>query len=207
LQSEDLHILYSPQILSGRSSQGEWGGQDMWHAWERNVYKVLMGKREGKRPLGRPRRRWEDGIRMDLRKIGWESVEWIQLAQDRDRWRAIVNTVINFRVLAPWRLCCSVQTIAGIASLTRCHTCTSYTSATVKNLAVFLTYNSCLRTSSYHWRYTCISEHYQPTLLTYIDLYDVKNIFVTHSWTDLWRGAWWKPIETKFVNSESRIAE
>jgi hypothetical protein len=135
-----------------------------------------MGKREGKRPLGRPRRIWEDGIRMDLREIGWESVEWIQLAQDRDRWRAIVNTVINFRVLAPWRLYCSVQTIAGIASLTRCHTCTSYKSATVKNLAVFLTFNSCLRTSSYHWRYTCISEHYQSTLLTYIDLYAVKNI-------------------------------
>jgi hypothetical protein len=52
----------------------------MWHAWERNVYRVLMGKSEGKRPLGRPRRRWEDGIRMDLRKIGWGSVDWIQLA-------------------------------------------------------------------------------------------------------------------------------
>jgi hypothetical protein len=53
---------------------------------ERNVYKVLVGKPEGKRPLGRPRRRWEDGIRMDLREIGWVSVDWIQLAQDRDRW-------------------------------------------------------------------------------------------------------------------------
>jgi hypothetical protein len=68
---------------------------------ERNVYKVLMGKPEGKRPLERPRRRWEDGIRMDLREIGWGSVEWIHLAQDRDRWRALVNTVMNFRVLAP----------------------------------------------------------------------------------------------------------
>jgi hypothetical protein len=56
----------------------------MWHAWERNMYRFLMGKPEGKRPLGRPRRRWEDGIRMDLRKIGWGSVDWIQLAQDRD---------------------------------------------------------------------------------------------------------------------------
>jgi hypothetical protein len=73
----------------------------MWHAWERNVYRVLMGKPVGKRPLGRPRRRWEDGIRMDLRKIGWGSVDWIQLAQDRDRWRDLVNTVMNLRVLAP----------------------------------------------------------------------------------------------------------
>jgi hypothetical protein len=60
-----------------------------------------MGKPEGKRPLGRPRRRREDGIRMDLREIGWGSVDWIQLAQDRDRGRAVVNTVMNFRVLAP----------------------------------------------------------------------------------------------------------
>jgi hypothetical protein len=58
---------------------------------------VLMGKSEGKRPLGRPRRRWEDGIRMYLREI----VDWIQLAQDSDRWRALVNTVMNLRVLAP----------------------------------------------------------------------------------------------------------
>jgi hypothetical protein len=73
----------------------------MWHAWERNVYSVLMGKPEGKRPLGRPRRRWEDEIRMDLREIGWGSVYWIQLAQDRGRWRALVYTVMNLPVLAP----------------------------------------------------------------------------------------------------------
>jgi hypothetical protein len=60
-----------------------------------------MGKPEGKRPLGRRRRRWKDGIRMDLREIGLGSVEWIQLAQDRDRWRALVNTVMNLRDLAP----------------------------------------------------------------------------------------------------------
>jgi hypothetical protein len=65
------------------------------------VYKALVGKPEGKTPLGRPRRRWEDGIRMDLRKIGWGSVEWIQFPQDRDRWQAVVNTVMNLRILAP----------------------------------------------------------------------------------------------------------
>jgi hypothetical protein len=68
---------------------------------ERNVYTVLMGKPEGKRPLRTPRRRWEDGIRMGLGETGWGSVDWIQLAQDRDRWRALVNTVMNLRVLAP----------------------------------------------------------------------------------------------------------
>jgi hypothetical protein len=65
------------------------------------MYRVLMGKPEGIRPLGRPRRRWEDGIRMDLREISWRSVDWIQLAQDRDRWRFLVKTVMNLRVLAP----------------------------------------------------------------------------------------------------------
>jgi hypothetical protein len=68
---------------------------------ERKVYKVLVGKPEGKRPLGRPRRRWEDGIKMYLREITWGSVEWIQLAQDSDRWRAVVNAVMHLRVLEP----------------------------------------------------------------------------------------------------------
>jgi hypothetical protein len=68
---------------------------------ERKVYMDLVGKPEGKRPLGRPRLRWEDGIRMDVRKIGLEVVDWIRLAQDRDRWRAVVSVVMNLRVLAP----------------------------------------------------------------------------------------------------------
>jgi hypothetical protein len=68
---------------------------------ERKVYEVLMGKPEGKRPLGRPRRRWEDGIRMDLREIGLECVDWIQLAQDKNRWLAVVSAVMNLRVLEP----------------------------------------------------------------------------------------------------------
>jgi hypothetical protein len=68
---------------------------------ERNVYRILMGKPGGKRPFGRPRSGSEDGIRMDLRENGWGSVDWIQLAQDRDLWRALVNTVMNLLVLAP----------------------------------------------------------------------------------------------------------
>jgi hypothetical protein len=67
----------------------------------RNVYRVLVGKPEGKRPLGRPRRRWEDGIKMDLGETDWGGVAWIHLAQDRDRWRALVNAVMNLRVLTP----------------------------------------------------------------------------------------------------------
>jgi hypothetical protein len=68
---------------------------------EKNLYKVLVGKPEGKRPLGRPRRRWEDGIRMDLRETGLGGVDWIRLVQYRDRWRAVVSAVMNLRVLAP----------------------------------------------------------------------------------------------------------
>jgi hypothetical protein len=64
----------------------------------RNVYKVLVTKFEGKRPLGRPTHRWEDNIRMDLREIVCEGVYWIHLAQDRDQWQALVNTVMNFQV-------------------------------------------------------------------------------------------------------------
>jgi hypothetical protein len=63
----------------------------------RNEYKILVGKPKRNKPLKRPRRRWEDNIRMDLTEIGWEGVDWIHLAQDRDQWRVIVNTVMNFR--------------------------------------------------------------------------------------------------------------
>jgi hypothetical protein len=65
---------------------------------ERGVYRVLVGKPEGKRPAGRPRRRWEDNIRMDLQEVGCGGMDWIGLAQDRDRWRAIVNAAVNLRV-------------------------------------------------------------------------------------------------------------
>jgi hypothetical protein len=63
-----------------------------------NAYRILVGKPEGKRTLGRPRRRWVDNIKMDLTEIEWDGVDWIELAQDRDQWRALVNTVVNLRV-------------------------------------------------------------------------------------------------------------
>jgi hypothetical protein len=63
-----------------------------------NAYRILVGKPEGRRPLGRQRRRWVENIKMDLREIGWDVVDWIDMAQDRDRWRALVNTVLNIRV-------------------------------------------------------------------------------------------------------------
>jgi hypothetical protein len=65
---------------------------------EKNAYRILVGKPEGKRPLGRPRHRWSDNIKMVLREIGWAGINWIVLAQDRDQWRALVNTVMNLRV-------------------------------------------------------------------------------------------------------------
>jgi hypothetical protein len=77
------------------------GGACGTHGRGEKSYKVLVGKPEGKRPLGRPRRRWEDGIRMDLREIGLGVVDWMRLAQDRDWWRAVVSAVMNLRVLAP----------------------------------------------------------------------------------------------------------
>jgi hypothetical protein len=64
----------------------------------RNAYRILVGKSEGKRPLRRPRSRWVDNIKIDLREIEWDGMDWIDLAQDRDQWRALMNTVMNLRV-------------------------------------------------------------------------------------------------------------
>jgi hypothetical protein len=102
LHNEELHNLYSfPDIIRQvKSRRMRWVGHVTSMGEERKVYKVLVGKPEGKRPLERPRRRWEDGIRMDLREIGLEGVDWIRLYQDRDRWWAIVSAVMNLRVLA-----------------------------------------------------------------------------------------------------------
>jgi hypothetical protein len=103
LHNEELHILYSSSdiIRQIKSRIMTWATHVARMVEERNMYRVLMGKPEGKRSLGRPRLRWEDGIRVDLRAIDWGSVDWIQLAEDRDRCRAVVNTVMNLRVVAP----------------------------------------------------------------------------------------------------------
>jgi hypothetical protein len=98
LHNEELHILYSsPNIIRQiKSRRMRWTGHAARMGEERNVYRVLIGKPEGKRPLGRPRRRWEDGIRMDLSETGWGSVDWMQLGTGD----GLVNTVMNLRVLA-----------------------------------------------------------------------------------------------------------
>jgi hypothetical protein len=94
-------ICTHPQISLSRSRRMRWAGHVARIGEERNLYKVLLGKSEGKRPLGKPRRRWEDGIRMDLREISLGEMDWIRLAQDSDRWWAVVSAVMNLRVLAP----------------------------------------------------------------------------------------------------------
>jgi hypothetical protein len=88
-------------ILLGWLNQGVCDGLDLWHAWGgegRGAYRVLVGRPEGKRPLGIPRRRWEYNIKMDVREIGIDGANWIRLSQDRVHWRAFVNTVVNLRV-------------------------------------------------------------------------------------------------------------
>ena len=74
-----------------------WAGHVARMGCRRSVFRVLVGKPEGKRPVGRPRRRWEDNIKMDLQEVGYGGMDWIELAQETDRWRALVNAVMNLR--------------------------------------------------------------------------------------------------------------
>jgi hypothetical protein len=81
-----------------KSRRMRWTGLVACMGKKRNAYRILVEKPDGKRPLGRPGRRWEDNIRMDLKEIEWGGMNWIDLARNRDQWRALVNTVLNLRV-------------------------------------------------------------------------------------------------------------
>jgi len=100
LHNEELNDLYcSPNIFRVINSRRmRWAVHEARMVERRDVYRVLVGKLEGKSPLGRPRRRWEDSKKMDLQKVGCGSMDWIELAQDRDRGWARVNAVMNLRV-------------------------------------------------------------------------------------------------------------
>jgi hypothetical protein len=100
LHNEERNKLYpSPNMVQViKSRRMRWAGHVAPMGEGRGVYKVLVGKPEGRKTLGRPRRRWEDNIRMDLREVGCGCVDWMELAQDKNRWRALVSAVMNFRV-------------------------------------------------------------------------------------------------------------
>ena len=100
LHNEELNDLYSSPniVLVVKSRRMRWVGHVARMVEWRGVHKVLVGKPEGKRALGRPRRRWEDNIKTDLEEVGRGCGDWMELAKDRDRWRALVSTVMNFRI-------------------------------------------------------------------------------------------------------------
>jgi hypothetical protein len=100
LHNEELHGLYSsPSIIRViKARRMRWAGHVVHMGEVRGAYNILVGRPEGRRPLEKPRRRWEDNVKMDPREIRFMDVDWIHLARDRDRWRALVNTVMNLRV-------------------------------------------------------------------------------------------------------------
>jgi hypothetical protein len=130
LHNEDLHNLYSsPSIIRMmKSRRMRWAGHVAQIGDKRNPYRILMGKSERERLLRSPRRRWVDNITIDLRGIGWDDMDWIDLAQDRDQWRNLVNTVMNRRVLYNFEKYLSSCTTIGFSrsantKLLICHKC------------------------------------------------------------------------------------
>jgi hypothetical protein len=99
LHNEELNDLYSsPNIIRViKSRRMRWAGHVARVGEKRGAYRILVGRPQGRRPLERPRRRWEDNVKMDLQEVGW-GMDWIELTQDRDRWRAVVNAVMNLWV-------------------------------------------------------------------------------------------------------------
>jgi hypothetical protein len=100
LHNEELHDLYSSPsvVMVIKARRIGWVGHVVRMGEVRGAYNILVGRPEGRRPFGRPRRRWKDNIKMNLREIGFGDVDWIHLAQDRDMRRALVNTVMNLRI-------------------------------------------------------------------------------------------------------------
>jgi hypothetical protein len=100
LHNEELHNLYSsPSIIRMIKSRSmRWAEHVARMLEKRNAFRILVASQKDRRPLGRPRRRWVDNNKMDLREIVWDGMDWINVPQDRDKWRALANTVLNLRV-------------------------------------------------------------------------------------------------------------
>jgi hypothetical protein len=131
LHKKELHNLYSsPSIIRiNKSRRMRWAGHVARMGEERNVYRFLVGNPEGKRPLGRSRRRWIDNIKMDLLEIGLSAVDWIGLAPDRYRWRALVNMVINLgchKLLGNYRMAAQLLASRVVLSSTELVSLVSY---------------------------------------------------------------------------------
>jgi hypothetical protein len=123
LHKEELHNLYSsPSVIRTiKSRRMRWAGHVARIGEKRNAYRLLMGKPERKRPVGKPRRRRVDNINMDLLEIGWGGVDWIGLSQDRDNWGALVNTIMNLQVPQNAGKLSSAYTIGGLLSSSQFH--------------------------------------------------------------------------------------